>query len=36
MAGCSSDSSVDDISEDILVESIVIYGDNITDGSSNQ
>jgi len=36
LMGCSSDSVVEDVTKDILVESISIYGGFITDGGSSQ
>ncbi len=34
--GCSSESTIDDLPENILVESLAIYGGNITNGLSSQ
>lgn len=34
--GCSSDSVIEELPENILVESLAIYGSNITDGNSSQ
>ncbi|WP_439128058.1 pectate lyase [Polaribacter sp.] len=34
--GCSSETVIDELPQDILIESLVIYGGNITNGSTNQ